>query len=143
MALAEPSHGAVLLDTQALIWWDGGGEKLGRRSRRMINGAVARGTLMVSSVSFWETARLVAAGKIMLRENVECWREELLGGGLNEVPLDGGIAVRALALSEFHSDPFDLFIAASAMARRARLITSDRVVLGWEMKHLAAQNALE
>jgi PIN domain nuclease of toxin-antitoxin system len=144
VALDASPHGAVLLDTNTLIWWDDGDpKKLGGRSRRMINGAISRGALWVSAVTFWEAARLAMDGKITLRKNALQWREELLASGLREIPLDGAIALHTLALREFHSDPFDLFIVASAIAKRARLITSDKIILGWRMKRLATQSARE
>jgi PIN domain nuclease of toxin-antitoxin system len=41
------------------------------------------------------------------------------------------LAVAAAALKEFHPDPADRFIAATAMARAATLITADQAMLRW------------
>jgi PIN domain nuclease of toxin-antitoxin system len=38
---------------------------------------------------------------------------------------------RAAALAEFHPDPADPFIAATAMGRAATLITADKELLRW------------
>ena len=39
--------------------------------------------------------------------------------------------VAAAALAEFHPDPADRFIAATAMGRAATLITADQAMLRW------------
>ena len=41
------------------------------------------------------------------------------------------VAMLAAALTEFHPDPPDRFIAAAAMARAATLITADQTMLRW------------
>ena len=48
-----------------------------------------------------------------------------------EIALDGGLAATAAALAEFDADPADRFIAASAMALVAILITADQAMLPW------------
>ena len=59
------------------------------------------------------------------------WRDSLLSAGLGEVPLDGESAIGAALLPEFHKDPADRLIVATALVEGARLVTSDGRILAW------------
>ena len=74
---------------------------------------------------------LAARGRIELRQSAQSWRVDWLRAGLEEIPLDGALAVMAAELAEFHPDPADRFIAATAMGRAATLITADQAMLRW------------
>ncbi len=121
----------ILLDTHALLWMDQGLPRLGSRARKASEGALREGCLAISAVSFWEAAVLVERGRVELDKPTEVWRRELLQSGLIEVPLDGRIAITAIGLPGLHGDPADLFIAATAIIKEARLITADRRLLNW------------
>ena len=121
----------IVLDTHVLIWLDQGSNKLGNQAITLADEALAKNALFVSAISFWETAMLVLRGRITLSAEVGEWRQELLSGGLGEIPLDGDIAIRAVRLSNFHADPADRFIAASAQRLDAILITADQKILDW------------
>ena len=80
----------------------------------------------VSSVTAWEIALNVAAGKLQLNGPPERWFADLLEHyDLHEVPLDAGLACAAPALPPIHRDPFDRAIVALAHATDAIVITSD------------------
>lgn len=59
------------------------------------------------------------------------WRIELLQAGLQEVPVNGGIALRAGQLAGFHGDPADRIIVATALDNSAAIVTADSRILGW------------
>ena len=50
--------------------------------------------------------------------------------GLIEIPVDGEIGIRANALTDFHADPADRIIVATAMNGH-QLVTADRRILNW------------
>lgn len=72
--------------------------------------------------------------KLRLKSTPQRWRAGVLGLGFREVPLDGTIAVRAAGLLDFHQDPADRFIAATAAELDATLITADETLLEWRSK---------
>ncbi len=121
----------ILLDTHALLWRDQGLPRLGPQARQAADRALREGCLAISAVSFWEAAVLVERGRVELDKPTEVWRRELLQSGLIEVPLDGRIAITAIGLPGLHGNPADLFIAATAIIKEARLITADRRLLNW------------
>ena len=120
----------LLLDTNALLWVRRGDGRLGRLARREIERAWRMDALAVSAVSFWEVAMLVDKGRIRLSGDIHAWRREHLEQGVVEVPIDGDIGVRAAGLADFHADPADRLIVATALGGH-RLVTSDRRILGW------------
>ena len=73
---------------------------------------------------------LRAKDRVDFPEDVGQWRRELLGQGLIEIPVDGGIGIRANVLAGFHADPADRIIVATALAGH-RLVTADERILAW------------
>lgn len=120
----------ILLDTNVLLWSRFGHERLGARARRTIERAWLAGDAAVSAISFWEVALLHDKGRLTLLRDIRSWRDQLLRGGLAEIPVDGGIGIRAASLEDFHRDPADRLIVATALDGH-RLVTADRRILDW------------
>jgi PIN domain nuclease of toxin-antitoxin system len=96
------------------------------RVRRQIQAAFAEARLWVSSISAWELAMLVQRGRLVLRLPVREWvtRSESLTG-LQFLPVDNAIGIRAVELQGLHPDPADRLIVASAERLGAVLATRD------------------
>jgi PIN domain nuclease of toxin-antitoxin system len=123
---------SILLDTNALIWALNDETELGTRAREGIDEAQRHGRLMVSAVSFWEVAMLVAKKRIILHKPAAQWRLDALSFGVEEIPLDGQLAIESVALVGLHGDPVDRFIAATAIRHQVSLLTSDSKLLSWK-----------
>lgn len=123
---------SVLLDTNALIWLLGDNVELGARATEEIEHALRSSRLMTSAASFWEVAMLVEKKRIILDRPMHRWRSDALRSGIEEVPLDGELAIESIALADLHSDPMDRFIVATAIKMRATLVTSDARLLAWK-----------
>ena len=130
----------ILLDTNAAIWLALDDHDLGKRSRRIIEKAVQDKELAISAISFWEIALLIAKGRMRRPDSVRELRQQLLNSGTTELPLTGEIAISAGELESLHGDPADRFIAATAVAHNAILITADTRLLRWRHP-LRRQNA--
>ena len=120
----------ILLDTHTLWWHEEGNPKLGTRARRVIKRAFDENDAAVSPISFWEVAMRVQKSQLDFLSDVAAWRRDLLSQGLHEIPVDGGIAVRAGLLPDLHGDPADRLIVATALEGH-QLLTADRRLLGW------------
>ncbi len=131
---------SVVLDTQSLIWLLETSEALGPTARGLADEALSRNALFVSAFSFWEVAMLATRGKITIDISPGLWREKVLGHGILERPMTGEIGVASVLLDDFHPDPADRIITATALITNALLITSDRKILGWNGP-LARQDA--
>ena len=125
------SESLILLDTHCLIWMDQADPRMGRSARGLADAAIEVGELAVSVISFWEVALLLTRGRLRIREPATRWRHELLERGVVELPLGGGTCIAAAQLEQFHADPVDRFMVATAQAVGARLVTADQRILAW------------
>lgn len=119
----------VVLDTHALLWWASDRRRLGPHSAARIEAA---DRVLVSAISFWEIGMLASKGRIELDRSVADWRRDVLATGpIDEIPIDGRIAVDAAALEDFHGDPADRLIVASVALGRSTLVSKDRRIAEW------------
>jgi PIN domain nuclease of toxin-antitoxin system len=130
----------ILLDTQAAVWVALDDRALGKRTRGMVEKAAKDGDLTISAISFWEIALLIAKRRMRRPDSVRELRLQLLSQGTAELPLTGEIGIAAAELDSLHGDPADRFIAATAIAHDATLITADEKLLRWRHP-LRRQNA--
>ena len=120
----------ILLDTHVLVWSRFGGGHVGPDCTRLIWQALRANEMAISAFSFWEIAMLHEKGRMILLRDIGSWRRELLGQGLIEIPVDGDIGIRANALPDFHADPADRIIVATALGGH-QLVTADERILSW------------
>lgn len=128
------NNSPLFLDTHCWVWIQSGGE--GEFSRSVIaeiEHATERGALLLSAMSVWELSMLAAKGRLTLRKPLLEWvREALKTPGLSLVPLSPEIAVESTQLpGQFHGDPADRIIVASARYTGATLLTRDRGILSY------------
>ena len=120
----------ILPDTHTLIWFLNSNPRLGRESNLLIRRASDFGIAAFSAISVWEVALLLAKNRLTLNVTALQWRERLMAAGFVEIPVDGAIAARSVALPDFHDDPADRIIVATAQEGH-QLITDDRRILDW------------
>jgi PIN domain nuclease of toxin-antitoxin system len=120
----------MILDTHVLVWLRFGDDKLGARTRDSLKRAWLSGDVAVSAVSFWEVAMLHEKGRLTLLQDIGSWRQALLQDGIVEIPVDGEIGIRATGLVDFHADPADRLIVATALGGH-QLVTADERILDW------------
>jgi PIN domain nuclease of toxin-antitoxin system len=122
----------IVLDTHAWLWWIAEPTRLSPTARRAIDEA---DTIGVSAVSAWELTMLVARRRISLDRDVSAWVRQALGPArVTPHPLTADVAVAAGLLDArgFPGDPADRFIYATAQASRARLVTRDEAIRGFD-----------
>ena len=96
--------------------------------RRVANGLLAE--TIISSISAWELALLVAHGRMALSVDTRHWLD-LVGQieAVEFVPVDNAIAIDSVELpGEFHRDPADRLIVATARKLGAPLVTADEKI---------------
>jgi PIN domain nuclease of toxin-antitoxin system len=119
----------ILLDTCALLWLIHDPAKLSKAATRAIQ-AHDR-SRHVSSVSAWEIAIKVAAGKLTLPAGMttETWFSRALAAyGITEICPNGALFCRAVALPAIHRDPCDRLLVATAAAHRLAIVTADTII---------------
>jgi PIN domain nuclease of toxin-antitoxin system len=123
---------SVVLDTNALIWLLERNARMGSRAVEQVDEALRTSRVMISAASVWEVAVLVSKNRIVLEKSLDQWRIDAFQLGIEEVPLDGELAIEAVALVGLHPDPADRFIVATALRTKASLVTSDARLLSWK-----------
>jgi len=121
----------LLLDTHVLVWLVEGLETLPEASREIVDEAARTHGVAVSAISFWEVAMLGARRRISLSKPIGEWREQALAApGLDEVAITGAVGIEAVQLpGQFHDDPADRLIVATARLNGMRLATRDARLL--------------
>lgn len=120
----------ILLDTHAWIWYATESKELPDGTRRSIERSDDIG---ISVMSCWETAMLVARGRLAFGMEIGEWIELALSRPkVRLLPLDPKSAVLSTRLpGDFHGDPVDRMIVATALTCHARLVTKDRRITEW------------
>ena len=115
----------IVLDTHAWIWWVIGSDKLSKKAKKVCDSSEI---LLISAISVWEVAMLVAKERIGFDRDVELWIKQALAlPGIRLEPLTPAIAVRSTRMpGRMRGDPADRMIAATAMEYGVSLVTCDR-----------------
>ncbi len=117
----------IVLDTHTLVWWVNGDAMLSKKAKAAIDGERDGGQIIVSAISAWEIAMLVEREKLVLSMDVESWLATVLEiDGLRFWPVDVEISTKSVRLpGDFHKDPADRMIVATARKLSVALVTKD------------------
>ena len=122
----------IVLDTHIWVWWVHEDERLTQAQREAIT-ANETDTVGVSAISCWEIAKLVESDRLELPSPLEEWFEQALNyPGVQLLALTPEIAIESTRLpGEFHRDPADQIIVATARVYGCSLVTSDDKLLNY------------
>lgn len=123
----------IVLDTHAWVWFISNPELLSKRAEKVINKAVQKENLLISSISAWELALLVKQNRLSLALDVTDWiaKSESLPF-IQFVPVTNSIAVKSVNLPDpFHPDPADRIIIATALSHGAQIVSKDKKMLAY------------
>lgn len=128
--MSEP----VLLDTCALIWLSEGGGALSSKALECIGNA---SVVFVSSISAFEISLKHKKGGIGLPCNPGSWYSGILEHhDISEIPIDSQIADASVQLPDYHKDPCDRFIIATAMINQLPVVTGDKMFAQYDINIL-------
>jgi PIN domain nuclease of toxin-antitoxin system len=122
----------ILVDTHIWIWWVLDVPRLSPAHRLVVE-AHQSDAIGVSVISCWEVAKLVQIGRLILPLPVGEWMEAALAyPGVRLIELTPRIAVASTLLpGEFHRDPADQIIVATARQYDCELVTVDESILNY------------
>lgn len=121
----------ILLDTVALIRL-ATGQKMKPTALAAIRTAEAVHEVYVSATSAWELCLLEKSGlsaELIDHDGARFFARLLSETSLKVLPIDGDIATGSRRLpGDFHEDPADRFIIATARHHSLAIVTSDRAI---------------
>ena len=121
----------IVLDTHAWVWFVSNPELLSKKAKKSLDAAVEENDLLISSISAWEVALLVAKKRLTLTLELSDWiaKSEMLPF-VKFIPVDNSVAVKSVNLPQpLHSDPADRIIIATAISLGVPLVTKDEKIL--------------
>jgi len=124
----------ILLDTHVLIWWARRDfSRLTTPARDAIEAEMPVGRILVSSITAWETALLASLNRVTFAVSVQDWFADLSRiSAVEFVPVDNEIGIEAVLLpDDFHRDPADRIIVATAREWDYQVVTRDRRILDY------------
>lgn len=121
----------ILLDTHTWIWLFNGSTELSKNAISKIDFAGSQGKVFISAISIWELSMLVAKDRVNLSKPINEWVQESFDQpGVNLSPILSEIAIESSFLpGEFHGDPADRMIVATARINNLILLTRDTKIL--------------
>ncbi len=119
----------LLLDTCVIIWAVSEPDRLSKEARLLLLHPDAE--ILVSVISCAEIACAAERGRIQLDRHWKTWFRHFVElNGWLAVPVDLEIMEEAYSLPEqFHQDPADRIIVATARKYSCRLVTADQKLL--------------
>lgn len=126
----------ILLDTHVWIWWVHDEAELTDACRDLLQAHESDG-LGLSAISCWEVAKLVQRNRLILPVPLDDWMDQALAyPGIQLLDLSPRVAVESVQLpGDFHQDPADQIIVATARLHNVPLITADKLILKYPHVH--------
>jgi PIN domain nuclease of toxin-antitoxin system len=122
---------AAVFDTHVWVWAAAG--DLRAEKIRDFSGAA-----VISAISQWEVSMLAMKGRLTLLPDEVSWFSANLESPISLAPLTAEISLTSCRLPDFHGDPADRIIVATAITLGIPLITADEKIVRWnEMKRMA------
>lgn len=121
----------ILLDTHVLLWWFEETERLSEVQRGILNGVASTSSLLISDITLWEIATLHELGRIRLRIPLRDWLERATAPPLvRRLGISPSVAAEVAQLpTDFHRDPADRILVATARVHGASLMTRDQRII--------------
>ncbi|QQV75112.1 Ribonuclease VapC22 [Rickettsia tillamookensis] len=126
-------NNGLVLDTHVLLWSILQPEELSEQIKHKINLAQENSQLFLSSISLWEIAMLNFKKRINVYEPIKDFLNSITNiNGLSIKDISPEIAAESISLiDDFHGDPADRIIVATAKCLGVTLLTRDQKILNW------------
>jgi PIN domain nuclease of toxin-antitoxin system len=122
---------SVLLDSHVWIWWLTGQKDLPAKKRELLDRLAQKGEPpFLAAISLWEAQMLYRKGRLQLEMDFPVWLSQASDpSAVRLLPLDTSVILALDKLPEqFHGDPADRIIVATAKAHGLELMTEDKAI---------------
>lgn len=131
----------IVIDTHILVWMLSAPKKIGIKARKELERAAKNDQLAISACTWLELDMLIEPRCTISRVLFAEAQNFVTLRKFAQLPVSVSTALRAGDFSRVHGDPFDLMIAATAIVHKARLMTADQTILGWQHRDLHCLDA--
>ena len=126
----------LLLDTHVWIWYVIGSNEISKPLRKEIGNAIKNNKIHIAAISLWEISMLESKRRIILEMPCLEWIKSAIDYThaqiLHVIP---EIAVESCYLpGDFHEDPADRLIVATARVEALPIVTRDARILQYSRK---------
>ncbi len=120
----------LLLDTHFWIWWLTPRSPLKPAERNALDAAAEAGSVYLAAISLWEAQLLHSKERLQLPLPFSEWLTRATESRvLTVLPLDRDVVIALDSLpAQFHGDPADRLIVATARTHGMPLATRDRAI---------------
>lgn len=120
----------IILDTHIWVWWVHNDPRLTHDQIKAIKDH-EDDLIGISAISLWEIAKLVERKRLIFPFATDKWFEQAINyPGIGIIELTPEIAYVSTQLpGEFHRDPADQIIVATAKVYKCILVTSDEKII--------------
>lgn len=124
---------SILLDTHTFIWYIDGSAELTKPIIRQINQSIQNHSLYIAAISMWEITMLESKNRIRLGMSCLEWMNKAIEITHTQIiPLTPTIAYESCHLpGNFHEDPADRLIVATARIESLTIFTRDSRILNY------------
>jgi len=123
-----------LLDTHVVLWVAENSPKLSEKAKKAILDKNAE--KYVSIVSAWEVAIKLGTKKLQLNGGLQEFYRMIDENGFFTISVERDYLLKLSALQDYHKDPFDRLIMATALFENMTLITVDENIHKYDMTEL-------
>ena len=122
----------ILLDTHTWVWSHSATKLLSDDVKKQIK-KTTPDQRAIASISIWEFAMMVFKGRINVKIDPKLWLDSAIKkSGLKVIDLSPEIAIESCNLpGDFHNDPADQIIVATARIHNLTLLTKDKKILSY------------
>lgn len=127
----------ILFDTHAWLWLLAGEKQISAKVISLLEDKRQKNSLYLSDISLWEICMLAKKGRITLGQPTLSWLKNAIKiSNVHLLHLTPEIAVESTELpGDFHGDPADRIIVASARIFNLAILTRDQKILEYSSEH--------
>jgi len=125
----------LVIDTHVLIWFVNGSKELSSKAKKAIKSVMSKeGEIIISSISALGISMLILKGRLVLSMDIESWLDQVKQiEGFRFMAVNNEIGYKSTILpGEFHKDPADRMIVATARKLAVPLVTADEKIRKYE-----------
>lgn len=130
----------LLLDTHVFIWFVNGNKELSSSVVKSIVTKLHENEVCLATISLWEIAMLNQRGRIVLEMPcLEWFNKAIEMTRIKLTDLSPGIAYESCNLpGDFHDDPADRMIVATARVENLAVVTRDKRMHAYAKSHFVS-----